>query len=45
MSLTKRAPAGLAPLAIALLEGGIALEQLWLFWLAPMEGAVIGALV
>ena len=68
----KRAPAGLAPLAIgftlalihmisipvtntsvnparstgpALLEGGIALDQLWLFWLAPIIGAVIGALV
>lgn len=71
-STDKRAPAGLAPLAIgftlalihmisipvtntsvnparstgpALLEGGIALDQLWLFWLAPMVGAVIGALV
>jgi len=68
----KRAPAGLAPLAIgftlalihmisipvtntsvnparstgpALLEGGIALSQLWLFWLAPIVGAVIGALL
>jgi aquaporin Z len=68
----KRAPAGLAPLAIgftlalihmisipvtntsvnparstgpALIEGGIALEQLWLFWLAPIVGAIIGALV
>lgn len=68
----KRAPAGLAPLAIgftlalihmisipvtntsvnparstgpALIEGGIALHQLWLFWLAPIIGAVIGALV
>jgi aquaporin Z len=68
----KRAPAGLAPLAIgftltlihmisipvtntsvnparstgpALLEGGIALSQLWLFWLAPIIGAVIGALL
>jgi aquaporin Z len=66
----KRAPAGLAPLAIgftlvlihlisipvtntsvnparstgpALIEGGIALQQLWLFWLAPIVGAVIGA--
>ncbi|OZA04517.1 MAG: aquaporin Z [Methylophilaceae bacterium 17-44-8] len=71
-STDKRAPAGLAPLAIgftlalihmisipvtntsvnparstgpALLEGGIALDQLWLFWLAPIIGAVIGALV
>lgn len=68
----KRAPVGLAPLAIgftltlihmisipvtntsvnparstgpALLEGGIALSQLWLFWLAPIIGAVIGALL
>jgi len=68
----KRAPAGLAPLAIgftlalihmisipvtntsvnparstgpALIEGGIALDQLWLFWLAPIIGGVIGALV
>jgi aquaporin Z len=71
-STDKRAPAGLAPLAIgltlalihmisipvtntsvnparstgpALIEGGIALDQLWLFWLAPIVGAVIGALV
>ena len=29
----------------ALLEGGIALQQLWLFWLAPMVGAVIAAVV
>ena len=68
----KRAPAGLAPLAIgltltlihlisipvtntsvnparstgpALIEGGIALDQLWLFWVAPIIGAVIGALL
>ena len=68
----KRAPAGLAPIAIgftlalihmisipvtntsvnparstgpALLEGGIALNQLWLFWVAPIIGAVIGALI
>lgn len=67
----KRAPSGLAPLAIgltltlihlisipvtntsvnparstgpALLEGGIALDQLWLFWVAPIIGAVIGAI-
>jgi aquaporin Z len=66
----KRAPAGLAPLAIgltlalihmisipvtntsvnparstgpALVEGGIALDQLWLFWVAPIIGAAIGA--
>jgi len=29
----------------ALLEGGIALQQLWLFWLAPMIGAAIAALI
>lgn len=29
----------------ALLEGGIALQQLWLFWLAPIVGGVIGALL
>lgn len=66
----KRAPVGLAPLAIglmltlihlisipvtntsvnparstgpALIEGGIALDQLWLFWVAPIFGAIIGA--
>lgn len=71
-STDKRAPAGLAPLAIgltltlihlisipvtntsvnparstgpALLEGGIALDQLWLFWVAPIVGAVIGAVI
>lgn len=71
-STDKRAPAGLAPLAIgftlalihmisipvtntsvnparstgpALIEGGIAIDQLWLFWLAPIVGAVIGALI
>lgn len=25
----------------ALLEGGVALQQLWLFWIAPIVGAVI----
>jgi MIP family channel proteins len=67
----KRAPAGLAPIAIgltltlihlisipvtntsvnparstgpALIVGGWALEQLWMFWLAPLVGAAIGAL-
>lgn len=71
-STDKRAPAGLAPLAIgftltlihlisipvtntsvnparstgpALLEGGIALDQLWLFWVAPIVGAIIGAVI
>ena len=29
----------------ALLEGGIALQQLWMFWLAPMVGAVIAAVI
>lgn len=28
----------------ALLEGGIALQQLWLFWVAPILGGVLGAL-
>lgn len=68
----KRAPAGLAPLAIgltlalihmisipvtntsvnparstsqALFAGGAYIDQLWLFWVAPILGAVIGALV
>ncbi|GJM22016.1 MAG: aquaporin Z [Planctomycetota bacterium] len=66
----KRAPAGLAPIAIgfgltlihlisipvtntsvnparstgvALFAGGWAVEQLWLFWVAPIVGAVLGA--
>lgn len=29
----------------ALLVGGLALQQLWLFWLAPIGGAVIGAII
>ncbi len=29
----------------ALLEGGIALQQLWLFWVAPIIGAVIAGVV
>jgi aquaporin Z len=68
----RRAPPGLAPLAIgltltlihlvsvpitntsvnparstgpALLVGRAALDQLWLFWVAPLTGAVIGALI
>lgn len=28
----------------ALIEGGIALKQLWLFWLAPILGGIAGAL-
>lgn len=68
----RRAPAGLAPIAIglaltlihlvsipvtntsvnparstgvAIFAGGWAVEQLWLFWLAPIVGAALGALV
>jgi aquaporin Z len=68
----KRAPQGLAPIAIglcltlihlisipvtntsvnparstgvAIFAGGWAVSQLWLFWLAPIIGAVLGALV
>jgi aquaporin Z len=67
----RRAPAGLAPIAIglgltlihlisipvtntsvnparstgpAIFVGGWALQQLWLFWVAPLIGAVVGAL-
>jgi aquaporin Z len=29
----------------ALLAGGWALQQLWLFWLAPLVGAALGALI
>jgi aquaporin Z len=28
----------------ALFAGGWAIEQLWLFWLAPLAGAILGAL-
>jgi len=68
----KRAPAGLAPIAIglcltlihlisipvtntsvnparstgpALIVGGWAIAQLWMFWVAPIVGAVIGGVV
>jgi aquaporin Z len=71
-STDKRAPQGLAPIAIglgltlihlisipvtntsvnparstgvALYVGGWALSQLWLFWVAPIAGAVLGGLV
>ena len=30
---------------VALYAGGWAIEQLWLFWLAPMVGALLGALL
>ncbi len=30
---------------VALFQGGWAIEQLWLFWVAPIIGAVIGGLV
>jgi aquaporin Z len=30
---------------VAVFQGGWALGQLWLFWLAPIVGAVIGGLV
>ena len=29
----------------ALIVGGWAIQQLWMFWLAPMVGAAIGAVV
>ncbi|MEZ4632457.1 MAG: aquaporin Z [Deinococcales bacterium] len=71
-STDKRAPAGLAPIAIglgltlihlisipvtntsvnparstgvALFVGDWALAQLWLFWLAPIVGAILGAMI
>ncbi len=71
-STDKRAPAGLAPIAIglcltlihlisipvtntsvnparstgvALFAGGWALEELWLFWVAPIIGGVLGATI
>lgn len=30
---------------VALFQGGWAIEQLWLFWVAPIAGAVIGAVI
>ena len=30
---------------VALFQGGWAVEQLWLFWFAPIVGAIIGALI
>jgi aquaporin Z len=29
----------------ALIQGGWALQQLWLFWVAPIVGGVLGGLV
>jgi aquaporin Z len=29
----------------ALLEGGIYLQQLWMFWVAPLVGAALAGLV
>ena len=70
-STDRRAPAGMAPVAIglcltlihlvsipvtntsvnparstgvAIFQGSWALQQLWLFWVAPIVGAVLGAL-
>lgn len=31
--------------AVALFVGGWALQQLWLFWVAPIAGAIIGAVI
>ena len=31
--------------AVALFAGGGAIAQLWLFWVAPIIGAVIGAVI
>ena len=30
---------------VAVFAGGLALQQLWLFWLAPIVGAALGATV
>jgi aquaporin Z len=31
--------------AVAMVQGGWALQQLWLFWVAPLAGALLGAVV
>ena len=31
--------------AVAVFEGGLPLQQLWLFWVAPIIGGVIGAII
>lgn len=33
------------PTAVALFADGWALHQLWLFWLAPLAGAALGAIL
>jgi len=30
---------------VAIFQGGWAIQQLWLFWVAPVAGAILGALV
>ena len=34
-----------SPRNVAIFTGGWAIQQLWLFWLAPIVGAVIGAII
>jgi len=31
--------------AVAIFQGGWAVDQLWLFWVAPIIGAILGALI
>ena len=31
--------------AVAVFAGGVAVKQLWLFWVAPLIGGAIGALL
>lgn len=31
--------------AVAIFQGGWAIDQLWLFWIAPIIGAILGALI
>ncbi|MCK5037288.1 MAG: aquaporin, partial [Candidatus Sabulitectum sp.] len=30
---------------VAIIAGGLALKQLWLFWVAPIVGGLLGAMV
>jgi aquaporin Z len=30
--------------AVAVFVGGVAIQQLWLFWVAPIVGGILGAL-